>query len=190
MKDTLKNFRYLSLLLLMVAGVSANGQSPPSPPPPGASQSQMAGDPIRQLNLTPEQREQIRLIREQNRDERSSVNQRVRETNRALEEVLNSDSPDESLVEQRLREAEAAQGAAMRMRILTELKIRRVLSSEQRVLLRSLRHGAHERRSERRLEGQEQRLQRRHERTQQMRERRNNPALTRPAAPQQRRPIL
>ena len=159
MKDNFKNFRHLSLLLILLAGVSATGQTPQPPHPPGA-RGAFAGDPIQQLNLTPEQREQIRQIREQGREERSSVGQRVRETNRALEEVLETDSPDESLVEQRLREAGSAQSAAMRMRIITELKIRRVLTPEQRSLLRTLRRNAHEGRAERRLEGQERRQKR------------------------------
>ena len=67
------------------------------------------GDPIRELNLTAEQREQIRLIREQNRAERATINQRVRETNRALEEALESDNPDQSVLEQRIQEVSVAQ---------------------------------------------------------------------------------
>ncbi len=158
MKDNFKNFRHLSLLLILLAGVSATGQTPQQPHPPGAHGG-FSGDPIRQLNLTPEQREQIRLIREQNRDERALVGQRVRETNRALEEALETESPDESLVEQRLREAGAAQVAATRMRILTELKIRRVLTPEQRALLRNLRRNAHDSRAQRRQEGREKRME-------------------------------
>src|SRR5258705_20445 len=56
----------------------------------------------------------------------------------SLEYVVNSESPDEALVEQRLRELEAAQAVAMRMRILTEIRIRGVLTSEQRKVLGSL----------------------------------------------------
>ena len=46
---------------------------------PGAAPEiqQGGGDPIRQLNLTPEQREQIRSIREQNKTERAAINERL-----------------------------------------------------------------------------------------------------------------
>ena len=126
-------------------------------------QRPLAGDPIRQLNLTPEQREQIRTIREQNQKERAAINDRVRETNRALEVVLDSDSPEEAEVEQRMRDASAAQAAAMRMRILTEVRIRRVLTGEQRTLLRSLRQQAKQIRRERTLDGPDERIMRRQE---------------------------
>ena len=89
--------------------------------------------------MTPEQREQIRAIREGNKVERAEINQRVREANRVLEEALDSDNPDEAVVEQRMRDLGAAQAAAMRMRILTEVKIRKVLTREQLVILRNLR---------------------------------------------------
>jgi protein CpxP len=133
------------------------------PAPAAAQQRRLAGDPVRQLNLTPEQREQIRTIQEQSQTERAAINERVRETNRALEAVLDSDNPDEAAVEQRMREAAAAQAAAMRMRILTEVRIRRVLTSEQRALLPALRQQANQLRRERQLNGPDERLRRREE---------------------------
>jgi Spy/CpxP family protein refolding chaperone len=130
---------------------------------PDLQQRRLAGDPIQQLNLTPEQREQIRTIRQQNQTERATINERVRETSRALEVVLDSDSPEEAVVEQRMREAAAAQAAAMRMRILTEVRIRRVLTTEQRSLLRTLRQQANQMRRQRPLNGPDERLRRRQE---------------------------
>lgn len=99
-------------------------------------------DPVRELNLTPEQRERIRAIREQTREERAAINQRLRATNRALEEVLDSENLIEAVVEQRLREVAEAQAASMRMRVLTEFRIRRVLTPDQLTTLRTLRRNA------------------------------------------------
>jgi hypothetical protein len=65
------------------------------------------------------------------------------------------------LVEQRLRELASAQSAAMRLRILTEIRIRRVLTSEQRKLLRSLQQEAQQSRRERRLDNSLERQERR-----------------------------
>ena len=189
MKHTLQILTFMATLLFV--GVSAAGQAMPPPAgPPMPPQGPFGGDPIRQLNLTPEQREQIRLLREANREERATINQRVRETNRALEEVLDTDSPDESVVEQRVREAAAAQAAAMRMRIISEVKIRRVLTAEQRVLLKSLRKQAHEARGERRMGNREERQKRREDRSLRLREQRKitDPLFRRPAAPRRPNP--
>jgi Spy/CpxP family protein refolding chaperone len=173
MNTTVKSV--ISVIAIVIAfAVSSQGQTPATeaPPPPPPQRHFGGGDPVRQLNLTPEQREQIRLIREQLRNERAVVNQRVRETNKALEEVLDSDSPDQSIIEQRIQEVSAAQAAAMRMRIMTEVKIRQVLTTEQRTMLRELRRNVDTRREVRVL-GNEDRQRRLERRTRQLEQRRN-----------------
>ena len=107
-------------------------------------------DPIRQLNLTPEQREKIRSIRLQLRDERAAINQRLRDTNQALQAALDADNPDEAQLENLMRDVAAAQAAAMRIRILSEVRIRRVLTAEQLAIWRGIRREAQ---VERRMEG-------------------------------------
>ena len=137
--DTLK-MKFISLLaplmvLIVCAPLYASvGDQQQGPPP--------VDDPVRELNLSPEQREKIRALREQTRDERAAINQRLRATNRALEEVLDSDNPNEAVIEERLRDVAQAQAASMRMRVLTEFRIRRVLTPEQQTTLRTLRQNA------------------------------------------------
>ena len=155
------------LALLAVIGFpatvgSVSGQA--AQQPSAAPEPQQGGDLIRQLNLTPEQREQIRSIRVNNSGERTAIKERLEEANRSLEEALNSESPDEAVVEQRLRDVASAQAAAMRMRILTEIRIRRVLTAEQRKVLRSLQQEAIQARRERRLDNALQRQERRNAR--------------------------
>ena len=113
-------------------------------PQPPQNLPTAATDPIEQLHLMPEQRQKIRAIRESQREERAMINQRLREANIALEQALDADNPDDALIEQRVRDAAAAQAASMRMRILTEVKIRRVLTQEQLATLRQLRLQARE----------------------------------------------
>ena len=98
-----------------------------------------APDPIEQLRLTPDQRQRIRMIFDQNKDERQSINRRVREANVALDQALDAEPTDENVIDQRLNELATAQAAQMRMRIQTELKIRRELRPEQLATLRRLR---------------------------------------------------
>ena len=93
--------RVLTLLTLLAflptvpPVVGQETQQPSMTPEP--QQPNGGGDPIRQLNLTPEQREQIRSIRQANKEERAAINQRLREANQALEAELDADKPDEEL---------------------------------------------------------------------------------------------
>jgi len=96
-------------------------------------------DAINQLNLTPEQRQRIRTIFEDNKTERQKTNRRLREANIALTQALDAEPIDENAIDQRLNELAAAQAAQMRMRIQIELKIRRELSPEQLATWRRLR---------------------------------------------------
>jgi Spy/CpxP family protein refolding chaperone len=98
-----------------------------------------AADPIEQLRLTPEQQQRIRIILEGNKEERQQINRRLREANVALDQALDTEPTDETVIDQRLTELAAAQAAQMRMRIQTELKIRRELRPEQLATLRRLR---------------------------------------------------
>lgn len=158
MKHNGQILTFLAVLVFFTVPALAQTGQQERPEAPALKQRRFADDPVRELNLSPEQREQIRTLRQQSQPERAAINERVRETNRLLEAVLDSDSPDEAVVEQRMREAAAAQAAAMRMRILTEVRIRRVLTSEQRSLLRALRQQA-----QRPLRRPDERLKRREE---------------------------
>ena len=140
---------------------------------PDSQQRPAGDDPIRELNLSPEQRERIRAIRQQLQAERATINQRLRETNQALEEALDADNPDESVIEQRLRDVAAAQAAAMRMRVLSEVRIRRVLTPEQLITLRTLRQNARNLRRERQRENMERRRQERIDRQRGVQNQRN-----------------
>ncbi len=137
--------RILTLLtvLAFAAAVPVAGQSAQQPTEtPEPQQNAANWDPIRELNLTPEQRQQIRTIRENNKAERLEINERLRQANEALNAAMNADNPDEALVEQRVRDVSAAQSAVMRMRMLTEVKIWRVLTPQQRDRLRIMQREA------------------------------------------------
>ena len=119
-------------LLMFVSAISAIAQDQPSPP------AAPAADPIQQLNLTPQQRQQIRRLTEETRVERQTTNRRVREANIALNQALDAEPVDDNVVEQRINELAAAQAAQLRMRVNLELRIRRLLYPEQLATLRRL----------------------------------------------------
>jgi Spy/CpxP family protein refolding chaperone len=103
------------------------------------------GDLIRRLNLTPDQIRRIREIRQENAEEMRNNRIRLMRAQRALDEAIYSDSVDEATVEGRARDLAAAQSSIARLRALTELRIRRLLTSEQLNLLRGMRQQARER---------------------------------------------
>lgn len=188
MKD-LRKFLFTLAIVVLAAIASPSIGFGQAQPPPGSNEPQNdagGGDPIRQLNLSPEQREQIRSIRQQTNVERAAINQRVGAANRALEAALDSDNPDEAAVEQKMKDLASAQADAMRMRISTEVKIRRVLTIEQRAILRTLRQEARDRQRDR-MEFREQRQQRRQERPNVLRDQRNGVAPLFPGREGQRR---
>jgi Spy/CpxP family protein refolding chaperone len=127
-KMTSRTILLAAVLIITCAGFSyAQELAPPQP------------DPIMQLRLSPEQQQRVRMILEENKIERQSINRRVREANVALDQALDADPADENAIEQRINELAAAQAAQMRMRIHTEMKIRRELSPDQLATLRQLR---------------------------------------------------
>ena len=163
MKTTISNGRKLTALifagllssvaLLSSASLAAGQQNAGDPPQTQSTQMSPQGDPIRQLNLTADQVEKIRAIREQNKDERFALNQRLRRAQRALDDAIQADNSSEALIEQRAHELADAQAAATRMRAITEIRIRRVLTPEQLIKLRALRQQAQNLREERRNQG-------------------------------------
>ena len=75
MKRNLQTLLSLAVLVFSAAFASVYAQTTePNPAHPSPQQNRFAGDPIRQLNLTPEQREQIRAIREQTGMNRRRIN--------------------------------------------------------------------------------------------------------------------
>ncbi|HKV35473.1 MAG TPA: periplasmic heavy metal sensor [Pyrinomonadaceae bacterium] len=123
----------LSLLLVLAAASFAIGQQQQE------QQPEPTTDPIEQLRLTPDQRQAVRQIVADTRLERQSTNRRLREANVALDQALDAEPTDENLIEQRINEVSAAHAAQLRMRIHTEMKIRRILRPEQLATLRRLR---------------------------------------------------
>ena len=119
----------LSLIVLLTAASFAPAQQEP----------ELTSDPIQQLRLSPDQRQAIRRIVADTREERQMTNRRVREANVLLDQALDAQPTDENLIEQRINDLAAAQAAQLRLRIHTEIKIRRILRPEQLATLQRLR---------------------------------------------------
>lgn len=147
---------FLLLLIFSPAQVFAQeegapqGQTDARPPNPD-------GDLVRQLNLTPDQIEKIKAIREQNREVRRQIVQRIRAAQMALDRAIYVENADEGVVEQRARELAEAQAAQVRLQAMSALSIRRILTPEQLETFRTLRQQAETERRNRRLQENENR---------------------------------
>ena len=126
------------MTLIFTVTLSVFGQQPQDPPPGGPPPGE-SPDPVRDLQLTQDQIRAIRMIQRDSKDERGAIGLRLRQSNRALQDALDAPTLDEALVEQRLQELAAAQTAQLRMRIQTELRVRRVLTPNQLAKWRDLR---------------------------------------------------
>ena len=124
-------FRTLILLFATLVVFTTTNAQDAAPPP--------IEDSINQLRLTPEQRQRIRTIFEDNKTERQTTNRRLREAQFSLTQALDAEPIDENAINQRVNDLAAAQAAQLRMRIQIELRIRRELSPEQLATWRRLR---------------------------------------------------
>jgi Spy/CpxP family protein refolding chaperone len=127
------------ILLLTIIGVQIKAQSPTPQNPSEPAQGQRQGNELAQLNLSPEQIEKIRGINAELKDQRQAANQKLRQSQRALNEAVESPTPDESMISQRSHDLADAQANAIRVRSLAESRILQVLTPEQRVRLREMR---------------------------------------------------
>jgi Spy/CpxP family protein refolding chaperone len=138
----------LSRLPVVFSGASALAQGNDVPQQQNEDERQAKDrnrarrDPLRALNLTVDQLQQIRAIREESKEEWRAIRERLAQAYSALDDATYSDNVNEALITERAREVGVAQAAVARMRALTELKIRRVLTPEQLNTLRTMRQQA------------------------------------------------
>lgn len=129
-----------ALLVMFSFSIFAHAQtSPENDAMPEARGENGRRTLLQALNLTSEQQNEIRRISTESAGERRQLQQRWQLARRALDEAIYSSTADEALIEMRAREAADAQAAIIRMRALTEHRIRRVLTLEQLQTLRELR---------------------------------------------------
>ena len=92
-----------------------------------------------QLGLELSQIQQIRRLNAERRPLMEAAQRRFREVNRALDAAIYADQLDEAEVQERLKEVQLAQTDVAKVRFLSELAIRKILTAEQLVRFRKLR---------------------------------------------------
>ena len=133
------NFFVASFLLGACVVANAQTAQPQNANEPVQAPTQNPqANPFANLDLKPDQIQKIRLINAELKDERQAAGLRLRQAQRALNEAIESPTPNESLIEQRSREVAEAQANTIRLRSLTEARVLQVLTPEQRVRLREM----------------------------------------------------
>lgn len=127
------------LFLLALSPSQALAQNANEAPEAEVEQGNADGNLANALGLTPDQVARIRAIRQQNRIEWQAAKGRVRQAQRALDQAIYSDDANEAVIDERAREVAEAQAAEVRLRAMTELSIRRVLTPEQLNTFRTIR---------------------------------------------------
>lgn len=94
---------------------------------------------LRELNLTPEQVEQIRQINLVNKEKVREAQIRAREATKNLDQAIYADVQDENVINERVRQLQAAQAELTKLRAATEFAVRKILTPEQLTRFRELR---------------------------------------------------
>lgn len=94
---------------------------------------------LMQLGLTREQFRQIRMINQRQRPVMMAAQKRLRDANIALDDAIYADSLAEGEFDAKLKEMQLAHADVFRIRSLSELAVRKVLTPEQLVRFRELR---------------------------------------------------
>jgi len=137
------------LLLLLGASAVSEAQGLPQPgggPPPDGDRPNL----LASLALSSDQIAQIKQINAERRPQIQAAGRRLREANRSLDMAVYADVLNESDVQARLKEFQAAQLEVASLRFATELAIRKVLTPDQLVRFRELRRQMAEMQQDRR----------------------------------------
>ena len=128
------------ILLLAIAGIEVKAQTPQNAEPGQTPASQAPQLPdFAPLNLSPDQIQKIRAINAEVKTQRQAAGMKLRQAQRALAEAVEAPTSNEALIEQRSHELADAQAATIRLRSLTEARIRQVLTPDQRLKLIEMR---------------------------------------------------
>jgi Spy/CpxP family protein refolding chaperone len=137
-----KCFSVAAVFLLACAFVSTQAQTntqPPATQDNSATSAPPAQDLPTELNFTPEQAEQWRVINREFRSQQITADLKVRQARLALADAMEAPTPNEELIKQRAKDLADAQSAKTQLQALRQARVLQILTPEQRVKLREIR---------------------------------------------------
>lgn len=131
---------FLMIFSFSALEVKAQEEMPPPDEAPNKREERLRRpNLLRELNLSKEQRQQIRRIHQQKKPQLGQAQQHFREANQNLDREIYADNVNEAEIRARLKEAQLAQSELVQIRTLTELEVRRILTTEQLGKFREIR---------------------------------------------------
>ncbi len=131
---------FLAVVLFTSASVLAQEATVPQG---GQDQARRQNNPganiLRQLGLSREQMQQIRQFNVRRQPMMDAAQRRFREANRRLDESIYADQLVETEVQERIKEVQLSQAELIRLRSMSELSIRKILTPDQLNKFRRLR---------------------------------------------------
>ncbi|MCS6959730.1 MAG: Spy/CpxP family protein refolding chaperone [Pseudanabaenaceae cyanobacterium SKYGB_i_bin29] len=124
----------LSALTILPLTVSAQ----PSPPEREFPRwEERRGRLLEELNLTPQQKQQLEVIRQQRQGELADLQQRKQQLRQEMDQLLSSNAPEQQL-RAKFQEVQAVKSKMAEIRFEQMLAMRQILTPEQRTKFREL----------------------------------------------------
>ncbi len=133
---------FILTILLVIASFSAikaQDEMPPEEAPPQNFNQARRPNLLSELDLSPNQIQQIRRINADKRPLVREAQQKWREANRRLDQAIYADNADETEIQARLKDAQIAQAELIKIRSTTEFAVRQILTPDQLVKFREVR---------------------------------------------------
>lgn len=148
-KFNLSNLMLICLLSLSFYTTASAQEEMPSGEEPRNEHrrfSQNRPNLLQELELTPEQIQQIKRFNQNRKSSMIEAQRRVREATLNLDQAIYADALNEIEVGARLKELQAAQAEIAKLRSYNELEVRKILTPDQLIKFRELRRKFAERR--------------------------------------------
>ena len=127
------------LIIFAFLSVEAQDEIPPNDAPVQNLKQPRRPNLLAELDLTPEQIQQIRRVNAEKKPLMQAAQQKMREANRNLDQAIYADNADEAVIQARLKDVQLAQAEIFKIRSMTEYAVRKILTPEQLVKFRELR---------------------------------------------------
>ncbi|MDQ3749628.1 MAG: periplasmic heavy metal sensor [Acidobacteriota bacterium] len=127
------------LLTVSFRAVKAQDETAPTDAPVQNFDKKPRPNLLAELELSPEQIRQIRLINREKQPLLREAQQRLGEAKRNLDQAIYADTVNESDVQAKLKEVQIAQAEVFKIRSTTEFTVRKILTTGQLVKFREVR---------------------------------------------------
>ncbi len=138
---TMKKINFLSLILtvFLFAGFCTSVKAQDNSGAPDQPAAAPRPNLMAQLGLTQDQIRQVRQVNQEKKPQMRAAQELLREANRNLDQAVYADVVNDAEIQTRLKEVQAAHAEVIKIRSVTELAVRKVLTPDQLAKFREVR---------------------------------------------------